>query len=181
MTSVTDTRLHHPMMSPRESLQKELDSEISSGTIQESDRSALEDAFDAIDQAMQANRPTEGSGRPSSPQDMQQKLADLVDEQVDAGTLTSDQADELKQLFASAAPQGGPGGPGGGPGGPPPPESEEAADAASSSTSSSSDLAKLLEEFLKQLQEKKSSTTTYGAGGATSSSSLTSLVLDTTA
>lgn len=176
MTSVTATRLHHSMVSPREGLQKALDAEISSGTIQESDRGALENALDAIDQAMRSNRPTEDSGRPSSPQDMRQKLADLVDERVEAGTLTSDQVDELKELFASAAPRGGPGGPP-----PPTPEGEETEDAASSTTSSSTYIAKLLEEFLKQLQEKKSSATAYDTGGTTNSSSSTALVLDTEA
>ncbi len=182
MTSITATQSHHQMMSPRERLQKELDAEISSGTVQASDRTALETALDAIDETMQASRPTRGSDGPPKPEEMQQKISDLVDQQVEAGTLTSDQADELKQLFAAAAPQGGPGGPGGAGGPPPPPPQDESSDTSSSSASSSSatDVLKLLEDFLKQLQEKKGTTTAYGTDGSSNASSVTALVLDAT-
>lgn len=189
MTSITATQSHQAMMSPRERLQKELKSEISSGTIASSDQTALSSALDAIDQAMEASR-TAGSGgtsgtksAPPKPEEMQEKIESLIDQQVEDGTLTSDQADELKQLFANAAPQGGPGGPGGA-GGPPPPPPEGEEDSASSTTSSSSsktDMAKLLEDFLKQLQEKKGTTTSYGTSGTSTASGLMALVLDTSA
>lgn len=179
MTSITSTQTHHAMTSPRERLQKELESEISSGTIQAGDGTALASALDQIDQALQASRPTGGSAQsaPPKPEEMQAKIDDLIDGQVDDGSLTSDQADALKQLFANAAPKGGPVGPGG----PPPPDGEADTASASSSDSSKTDIAKLLEDFLKQLQDKKTETTGYGTTGTTTASSAAALVLDTTA
>lgn len=176
MSSVTATNTHPAMASPRERLQAELESEISSGTIAESDRSAIETALDAIDETMRSTRPT-ASAASGKPEDMAQKLADLVDEQVDAGTLTSDQATELKQLFAEAAPQGGPGGPGGA-GGPPPPPPEGDASDTGTSTTSSGDIASLLADFLDQLRTRMSSATGYATDGSSTSSSISSLVLD---
>lgn len=187
MTSITATQSHQTMMSPRERLQKELESEISSGTIAASDETALTAALDAIDEAMEASRPSGTGatrGAPPKPEEMQEKIESLIDQQVEDGTLTSEQADELKELFANAAPKGGPGGPGGAGGPPPPPpegEEEEASSTTSASSSSKTDMAKLLEDFLKQLQEKKGSTTAYGTDGTSTSSGIMALVLDTTA
>ena len=177
MSSIPATPSHPQMISPRERIQEELESGISSGAIRADDQTALETALDAIDEAMRQSRPSEGSGRPASPDEMSRKISDLVDEQAAAGTLTTDQADELKKLF-TAAPQEGAGGPGG-PGGPPPPP-PEGEPSSETSSSSSTDLMKLLEDFLKQLQETKSTSTAYGTDGASSTADVTALVLDTT-
>lgn len=178
MTSVTATQTQHGPASPRDRLQAQLETEISSGSIRSADRTALETALDAIDEAMQANGSTSTTGTRTSPDEMHSKLQSLIDQQVKDGGLTSDQADELKQLFADAAPKGGPGGAGGPP--PPPPQGEtESSD--SSSSSSSTDLASLLAEFLKQVQARTSSTTGYGTDGSSSTSAAKALVLDTSA
>ena len=66
MTSITATQSHQTMMSPRERLQKELESEISSGTIAASDQTALSSALDAIDEAMEASRSSGSSGTRST-------------------------------------------------------------------------------------------------------------------
>ncbi len=183
MTSITSTQTHPPMTSPRERLQKELESEISSGTVQAADGTALSSALDAIDQAMRASRSASASSQsaPPEPEEMKAKIDGLIDAQVEDGSLTTEQADALKQLFANAAPQGGPGGPGGAGGPPPPPEDEEDTTSATSDTAVKTDIAALLEEFLKQLQEKKSETTGYGTTGNTTSTDVTALVLDTAA
>ena len=184
MTSITGTQAHHTMMSPRERLQKELESEISSGTIKASDETSLEAALDAIDEAMEASRPTAGSsgGRgAAAPEDMKAKIDGLIDDQVEDGTLTADQADALKQLFANAAPQGGPGGPGGAGGPPPPPPEDEETTSSTTASSSKTDIASLLQDFLEQLQNKKGSTSAYGTDGASTGSGLMALVLDTSA
>src|SRR3954469_4161740 len=105
-------------VSPRDMLQNELASEVSSGQISSADKDALSAALDSIDTAMKGQRPA-GGGKPPSPDEMQSKISDLIQSQVDSGALTSDQANELKTVFANAMPKGGPGGPGGA-GGPPP-------------------------------------------------------------
>ncbi len=174
MTAVTATQTQFSPPSPRDRLQARLDAEISAGTVESGDRTALESALDTIDEAMRASRDGASAGTRTSPDQMRAKIESLIDEQVESGALTSDQADELKQLFADAGPKGGPGGP------PPPPPEGETGEAESSSASSS-DLADLLMAFLKQLQEKTSSTTAYATDGSATSSSSTALVLDKTA
>ena len=177
MSSITATLTHPQMMSPRERLQEALESGVSSGTIEASDQTALEAALDTIDETMRASRPTEGAGRSAGSDTVRQKISDLIDEQGDAGSLTADQADELKNLLTTTS-QGGPGGAGGPP---PPPREGEASSDTSSSSSTSSDLMTLLADFLKRLQETKSTTTAYGTDGTTSSTGGTALVLDTAA
>lgn len=69
---------------------------LSAGSISSTDQTALESALDSIDSTLASSR-SSGS-RPTG--DMQSRLASLIDQQVDAGTLTADQAKELNALFA---------------------------------------------------------------------------------
>jgi hypothetical protein len=174
--------------SPLQRLQSELTSQVSAGTIAASDQDALSAALEDIDEAMRSGAQADRtSGTRPSPSDMQSKLEDLISSQVDSGSLTSDQADELKELFASAMPSGGAGGPGGpggpgggpgGPGGPPPTEESEETSSTSSSSSSETDIQALLEEFMKSLQDALDKTSaSYGADGRKSSLAA-SLVFD---
>jgi hypothetical protein len=148
-------------------LQNELLSEVSSGTVSSSDETALSSALDDIDSSLKADA-SSNSG-PPSPADMKSKIDDLISAEVKNGKLTSDQADELKNLFAKAMPHG-PGGPGG-PGGPSGPEGS--ADASSGdqtrdtkSASSDSSTSTLLQDFLKLIQDAQN-TTGYSASGDT--------------
>ncbi|MHC2323812.1 hypothetical protein ACVI3S_001832 [Bradyrhizobium diazoefficiens] len=108
--------------SPLQRLQQELQSEVSAGTISSSDQSALSTALTDIDTALQQSRSSDqSSGTRPSKDDMKSKIDDLISNEVSNGTLTSDQAEELKGVFQSAF-ASGPGGAGGagGAGGPPP-------------------------------------------------------------
>src|SRR4051812_9550482 len=106
--------------SPLQRLQQELQSEVSAGTISSSDQSALSTALTDIDQALQQSRSSDqSSGTRPSKDDMKSKIDDLISKEVSNGTLTSDQADELKNVFQSAF-ANGPGGAGGPAPGPPP-------------------------------------------------------------
>jgi hypothetical protein len=112
---------------------------------------------------------------------------------VSQGNLTSAQADELKNVFASTF-QGGPGGAHGGHGahgaGGPPPDGVASSDdsngddddsttsATASTTSSSTDASQLLQDFLKQLQETQSESSTYGADGNNTTADQQSLVVN---
>lgn len=165
--------------SPLQKLQQELQSEVSDGTISSSDQSALTTALQDIDTALQQSRSSDQSGgtRPSK-DGLKSKIDDLISTEVSNGTLTSDQADELKGVFQSAFSKG-PGGPGGAGGPPPgpPPSDDGSSDSASStgqtasSSSTDSGTAKILEQFLQALQQSQSSSSSYGANGTTSSSS----------
>lgn len=112
MSSIGSATVSQQSFSPLKMLQTELASEVKAGTIGSADQSALSSALDDIDQAMQSSKPSAGS-RPS-PDEMKSKIDGLISNEVSSGKLTSDQADELKGVFAKAF-QGGPGGAGGPP------------------------------------------------------------------
>lgn len=169
--------------SPLQRLQAELQSEVSSGTISSSDQDALSSALSDIDSSLQASRSSdEASGTRPSPDSLKSKIDDLISGEVSSGKLTSDQATELKQVFANTF--------SGGPGGAPPTDSTSSTDAtpASSSTSSSSDsssssddIDQLLKKLLSALQNQMGSSGAYTANGSTSASSNSSLLLNYTA
>ena len=159
-------------VSPREMLQSELVSEVSSGKIGSEDQDALSAALDTIDAAMQASRPAIGGGKPPSRDEMKAKIDGLIQEQVDSGALTSEQAEELKGVFANAMPPRGPGGPGG-------PNGMAGSDGTSETDNSdgSSDVADLIADFVKMLQEAKGSKS-YGESGDTLLSEISALLVD---
>jgi hypothetical protein len=176
--------------SPLQRLQSTLSSEVADGTISADDQSALSSALSDIDTALKSQMQA-GGARPS-PEDMKAKIDDLISNEVSQGNLTSAQADELKNVFASTF-QGGPGGAHGGhgahgAGGPPPDgvassdDSDDAdnatASSTSSTTSSSTDVSQLLQDFLKQLQETQSESSTYGADGNNTTADQQSLVVN---
>jgi hypothetical protein len=119
MSSIGSATASQQLFSPQKMLQNELTSEVKAGKISSSDQSALSSALDDIDSAMKSSKPSAGS-RPS-PDEMKSKIDDLIAGEVSSGKLTSDQADELKNVFSNAfkGGQGGAGGPSGA-GGPPP-------------------------------------------------------------
>ncbi|UWU79175.1 hypothetical protein N2603_12155 [Bradyrhizobium huanghuaihaiense] len=166
--------------SPLQRLQQELQSQVSAGTISSSDQSALSTALTDIDTALQQSRSSDqSSGTRPSKEDMQSKIDDLISGEVSNGTLTSDQAEELKNVFQSAF-ANGPGGAGGPPPGPPPDDSSSDSSSSTDSTSSSSTdqtTAEILQQFLQALQQSQSSSSSYGANGSSSSSSNFSALL----
>jgi hypothetical protein len=188
MTSISAASIN-TYQSPLQKLQDELQSEINSGAISSSDQDALSAALTDIDSAIQASRASDqaGGARPS-PGDVKSKIDDLIESQVSAGKLTSDQATELQGIFKAAFANGpggsrGPGGAGGpppvgGPGGPPPSD-----EASSSDDTSSTSLEDILKQFLESLQEQMSasSSSSYSATGTASSSnsvSFSALLID---
>jgi hypothetical protein len=156
-------------LSPLQLLQQELKTEATSGTIASSDQDALSSALTAIDSSLTSDR--SAGTKPPSKEEMDAKISDLIDTQVSAGNLTSEQASELKDLFSSTFSAQGAGGP---PPGPPPSESESDSTSstdATTSSSSSSDISKILQEFLQMLKDSQtSSSSSYSADGSNSSS-----------
>ncbi len=155
--------------SPLELLKKTLETQVSSGAVASSDESALSSALDSIDASMSASRGTKESGDPKA------KIDALIDAQVNAGSLTSDQAEELRGVFSSAFASGphGAGGAGGPPPGPPPGEDDDddSLSATSSSTAGGVDIVALLQELMKKVSETNASYTDSGTTSATSKTS----------
>ena len=169
--------------SPLQRLQQQLQSEVSAGTISSSDQSALSTALTDIDTALQQSR---SSGTRPSKDDIQSKIDDLISGEELNGTLTSDQAEELKGVFQSAFASGpgragGPGGAGGPPPGPPPDDSssDSSSSTEATGTSSSETTAEILQQFLQVLQQSQSSASSYGATGSSSGNSgFSALLID---
>ena len=186
-------------LSPRDRLQNELQSEVSSGAISSTDQSALSTALDDIDQSLKADRASgsQASG-PPSPDQIKSKISDLINGEVQNGKLTSAQATELQNVFANAFAKGGPGGAGGHHGHHHDGDSGSAGggDSSSSSTttlllaisSSSSDgtssstdsTTSLIQTFLQSVQNSQQQGAGYGANGDNAGSSTNALVLDFT-
>ncbi|MFT3968333.1 MAG: hypothetical protein QM690_20875 [Sphingobium sp.] len=187
-------------LSPRAMMDKRIDSAVQSGSISETDEAALETALDAIDSALGIGSAGSGSAPTNrlDPSQMGDRIDDLIEEQVKAGTLTEDQAATLQTLFAQNAPPQGTGngeGPeefsldgvdGTRPNGPPPPPPSFASASGTdeeSGTTSEADQARQLDAliaFLNNMREKMVSGTVYGASASssTSDSSLSGLVVD---
>ena len=191
-------------LSPLDRLQNELQSEVTSGAISSTDQSALSTALEDIDQSLRADRANGGqaSGPPSLDQ-IKSKIDDLINGEVQKGTLTSAQATELQNVFANTFAQGGRGGPGGAGGhhghhhhdsdsgsAGSTDSSSAAATLLSATGSSSSDgtsssgdsVTSLIQKFLQSLQDSLQQGTNYSASGDSSGSSksTTALVIDFT-
>jgi hypothetical protein len=178
MTSIAATGLQQ-YSSPRDLLQSELSSEISAGTISATDGSALSSALDDIDAALQSDRASTSStgSQPPSPDDIKKKIDGLIASEVQNGKLTDDQATELQNVFAKTFQNGGPGGgPGGGPDGTGGPGGSASNSSSSDTSNSSSDsTTKLLQDFLKLLQDSQG-TTSYSPSGDAQGQSTSLLV-----
>jgi hypothetical protein len=72
--------------------------------LSQTDASAIETALDKIDSSLQSGDSSQTGGT-LDPKQMKARVDSLIDQQVKDGTLTSDQANELKAFFAA-----GPGG-----------------------------------------------------------------------
>jgi hypothetical protein len=154
-------------MNPRAQMDARISAAASAGTIGTDDQAALNGAPDSIDTSLAA----ESAG----PGDMKAKIGGLIDGQVDSGTLSEDQAAELRDFFAQ------------GPAGGPPPSNGDSADSSSRTTQISEAAARKLDAmgaFLQKLRDSAASgSNVYGSNAGTSSngSSATGWVIDSKA
>ena len=169
----------------RKQFDKTIDNDVKSGKISSVDAKAIKSAEDDIAKSLGGSSSTSSSDSASfDPSQLKTKVDSLIDGEVKSGKLTSAQADELKSVLKKG-PQGGPGGAGGPPPGGPPGgahgagksgssaldalfQSDDSDDSSTdstkstpSSTSTSKDLAKLLDDFIKQLQSSSSSSKSH--------------------
>lgn len=177
-----------------------ISSGVAGGTISGTDATALTSALDAIDASLSSDTTSAASGGTSTsgarldPSKIKDRIDGLIAGQVSSGSLTSDQASELKGLFAGGG-HGTRGSHGTGEGGPPPgpppsdaaasgdPSDGSAASARSSgaaagtaaSASASASATDLLASFIQQLQSSQAGT--YAASGTSGAGSRASALL----
>ncbi len=182
MTSISSTQYSHS--SPRTMMDNRISAAVSAGSISATDQTALGSALDTIDSSLAADRAS--GSKPSG--NIKDRVDSLIDAQVKAGSLTDDQASELKDFF-SRGPDGtsgaggedsgdqiAMGGVGGacGAGGPHPSRGSKTDDDSSSSSATGTDSASAqldtLIAFLEKLRGSMASST-YGASSGTSTSS----------
>lgn len=187
--------------SPRAMMDKRIDAAVQAGSISATDETALEGALDVIDKSLGVGSSSGSQTNKLDPSQVGDRIDDLIDEQVKAGTLTEEQANTLQSLFAqNAPPSGGPGGTGsessdessvdgvsgtgcaGGmrPMGPPPSSSASSSSSGDddSTTTAATDQADQLDAliaFLNNMREKMASGNVYGSSASTTSSSDSSL------
>ncbi len=146
----------------RESAVQALDEQVEAGEITTEDQDAMMAALDAIHAERQEAGPPEPGSKPPSKDEMLANMETMLSDQVDAGTLTQDQADELLGMFES--------GEMGGPPPPPPPPGGQASGAGSQTD-------QLLSAILEELQSGSG----YDETGDSSSSEAEALIVDYTA
>ncbi|MCJ2063349.1 hypothetical protein MKK63_11580 [Methylobacterium sp. J-088] len=197
ISSTTASQLYAPRRSTQDSPQTRMadtiSSALSAGTLSSTDATALTSALSSIDSGLSADRANVSSGTEAKldPSSMKDRVDSLIADQVSSGSLTDDQATELKTLFASHgrstqtadAADGGVSGAGGPPPGPPPgsPPPDAASGSGTSGSSSSADTSStndLLAGFLQQLQNSQSPSVGYGASGSSGSSRISALLVD---
>jgi hypothetical protein len=178
------------MMSPSDRMKLALQSAVSAGSVKSTDQSALSSAIDDIGSAMKAGGPPTAATTPTA---MKTKVDGLIDQEVTDGKLTSDQATELKSVFAQAA--GKMGHAHHAHGGPPPTDDSDddstnplnlnptsATNTASTTDTTKSAIDQLI-SFLQTLEKSVSSSSTYGSNGNSTASNSTSssVLIDTLA
>lgn len=157
MTSITSST-----SSPLSILQSSLTSLVSTGQINSADQSLLSNELTDIGQSLSSDS-SSSTSQQSSPQDLKNKIGSLIDQQVADGTLTSDQADELKSVFSNAAASSG-----------------RAVSGDATGATSDASQTDTLSTFLETLQGNTSQSS-YSADGQTTSTQPLSLVLNFTA
>lgn len=148
-----------PPPPPQQSIKDQLDEQVAAGEITSDDEDAMLSALEAIKDDMAPDGLPAPGSEPPSKEEMQAKLEGLLSDQVEAGTLTQDQADELAELFES-----------GDVGPPPPPPGDGPGEAGGSGSDSEDLIAKLLEDLQQQ--------TGYSESGDSTSNSASSLLVD---
>ncbi|GHC93343.1 hypothetical protein [Novosphingobium pokkalii] len=86
--------------SPRSRMDEDITAAVKAGVLSQTDASAIETALDKIDSSLQSGDSSQTGGT-LDPKQMKARVDSLIDQQVKDGTLTSDQADELKAFFAA--------------------------------------------------------------------------------
>ena len=196
ISSVLSSFQSHAPKSPGDRMQSMLQSAVSSGSVSATDQTALSGAIDDIGSALRAGASSTSASASAStttsttdtsdPTTMKDKVAGLIDKEVSDGKLTTDQATELKNLFANAAVKmaGHHHGPR--------PAASDGASATDTSTASSSDTLttdlasaandaiSALTSFLDKLKDAAKSNAVYGSKGS-SSSDISSLLVNSAA
>ncbi|MGU3359774.1 hypothetical protein ACLBWX_05510 [Methylobacterium sp. M6A4_1b] len=171
--------------SPQMRAHDRIAAQSASGSITSTDQTALDTAVDTIDAALKGSDGAAASGQARlDPEDMKARIDDLIGQQVQNGSLTSEQAKTLTSVLngesggSSVASVGGRSG-GHHHGGPPPVDDKPAsADAGTNATDLTTQSTNdLLTTFVKQLQSRQDQTSPYGSGGTRTNTASASALL----
>lgn len=148
-----------PGTSPRDQVASTLEAKVETGEISEEDSEAMLSALEAMHEERKASGLTDFASGPPSREEITAKFDSLLSGQVDAGTLSQDQADQLSTLFEEGeiGPQASHGG---------------------FSSAGGQDLNALIQEFMASVLEQVQTGTSYDQSGETSSASTASLLAD---
>src|SRR5260370_12724915 len=86
-------------LSPLQQLQKELQSEVTSGKISSTDATALSSALTDIDSSLQSSGASSSSGTQPGPGDLKSKIDDLIASEISSRKLTPVQPTDFKPLL----------------------------------------------------------------------------------
>lgn len=151
--------------SPKDRVMQSITDEVASGKLGAADGTALTQAFGSITESLKSERSvSSGAGSATrttrlDPSQLKEKVDSLIDDQVEGGSLTADQAEELKAILSQNAPHGA-----------------TSVDPSTTQTDSAAD--DLLAGFIKSLQEAQDSAGAgYGSTGSSSKSQASSALL----
>ena len=163
MMSIGSMPMVPPGGSPRDQVVNNLSAQVEAGEISSEDQEAMLDALDAIHAQRQATEKPDFSSGPPAKEEVLAKFETMLSDQVDAGTISQEQADHLSEMFED----GGLSNPGhAGPlGQAPGAQSEEQSGA-------------MMEELMKVVLEQLQGSSNYDGNGDRASSSVSSLLAD---
>ncbi|WP_299473555.1 hypothetical protein [uncultured Roseibium sp.] len=148
-----------PGTSPRDQVASTLEAKVETGEISAEDSEAMLSALDAMHEERKASGPPDFASGPPSREELTAKFDSLLSGQVDAGTLSQDQADQLSTLFEDGeiGPQAHHGG---------------------FSNAGGQDLNALVQEFMASVLELVQTGTSYDQSGEASSSNSAAILAD---
>ncbi|MET1411580.1 hypothetical protein ABVF61_04890 [Roseibium sp. HPY-6] len=148
-----------PGTSPRDQVASTLEAKVETGEISAEDSEAMLSALDAMHEERKASGLPDFSSGPPSKEEIAAKFDTLLSDQVDAGALSQDQADQLSALFEEG-------------------EIGPKARFGDLANSGGQDLNALIQEFMASVLEQVQTGTSYDESGETSSSNAASLLAD---
>lgn len=156
--------------SPKDRVMQSITDEVASGKIGAADGTALTQAFGSITESLKSERSASGEAGSATrtarldPTQLKEKVDSLIDDQVEGGSLTADQAEELKAILSQNTPQGTTSG-----------DASTTPEAGAAEATTAEDL---LAGFIKTLQEAQGSAGAgYGSTGTGSKSQASSALL----
>jgi hypothetical protein len=163
MMSIGSMPMVPPGGSPRDQVVNNLSAQVEAGEISSEDQEAMLEALDTIHAQREATEKPDFSSGPPAKEEVLAKFETMLSDQIDAGTISQEQADHLSEMFED----GGLGNPGHvGPLGQAPGAQSDVQSGA------------MMEELMKVVLEQLQGSSSYDGNGDRSSSNVSSLLAD---